>query len=84
MEVVETYRGYNLVLEEFDDSDGFVKNHYTIQKGKLVKEIRQANGMSFTYSSRGVHARFRELVDYIIDLKRYNKLPAGFDGTPVG
>mgnify|MGYP001397684693 FL=1 len=30
MEKVISYRGYDLVNEEFDDSDGFVKNHYTI------------------------------------------------------
>lgn len=82
--VIETYRGYELVLEEFDDGDDFVKNHYTMRKGNFVKEVRQANGVSFTYSSRGVVSRFKELVDYVIEMKRYNKLPAGFDGTPVG
>ena len=74
MEKVNSYRGYDLVNEEFDDSDGFVKNHYSIMKGdKHIKTL------GYTYSN-GVMAEFKQLVDMLVD----KKLPAGFDGTPVG
>jgi len=74
MEKVISYRGYDLVNEEFDDSDGFVKNHYTIMKGdKHIKTL------GYTYTS-GVMDQFKQIVDQFVD----KKLPAGFDGTPVG
>jgi len=83
-QVVHSYRGYDLVLEEFDDDDGFVKNHYTVQKNDVVlRELRNANGISFTYTQVGLIDRFEEVVDGIIDIVRHRKWPAGFDGTPV-
>lgn len=83
-QVVHSYKGYDLVLEEFDDDDGFVKNHYTLCKNDVViREVRQADGRSFCYTQVGLIDRFEQMVDLIIDIKRYMKLPAGFDGTPV-
>ena len=74
MNIIESYKGYSLVHEEHDDSDGFIKNIYAVYHGdKYIREVRKSNGHSYTY------ARFGGTNDLYVDFKRTVDMIAGYN-----
>ena len=72
MKIIEHYKGYDLIHEEYDDSDGFIKNIYAVYHGdKYIREVRKEDGMSYTYGGIAtVSVDFKRTVDMIISKKR--------------
>lgn len=73
---VEEYNGYTLGLELMEDSDGFDKMNYSVFKYvknnvyehlgqqfvlKMYERVVSLSG--FTYNSKGVREKFKEIVD---------------------
>lgn len=67
-EIITSYKGYDLTHEEFDDSDGFIKNVYMVTKdSKWIKEVRKEDGQSYTYGrTDDLVVNFKRTVDLII------------------
>lgn len=60
MQKLRDYKGYELWCEEYDDSDGFHKNHWEIydSEGNFLSHLS-----GFTYTSAGVYEAFVEIVE---------------------
>jgi len=62
MEKIFEYKGFTLMRDDYDDSDGFVKNWWEIW---FEGECHSLFG-GFTYSTEGIKESFEERVDLIL------------------